>query len=169
MRMSWAWMAKPLPLRQSFFHDRGHSTIHCRKNSDCFFYVFEFWLEKQMRLPYTGTKITTLPLRQSFLHSDRGRVPIWRVFPWKVICNKRCSRYRCTVIPKGKNPPKIGFSMQVSANLYNFRFRQYSKFVKSLHDLPISQFFQSNIWRFFMFDPTVWRGGCEKAISWRIK
>ena len=46
MRVSWAWMAKPLPLRQSF------------------------------------------------LHSDRGRVPIWRVFPWKAICNKRCSRYR---------------------------------------------------------------------------
>ena len=51
--------------------------------------------------------------------------------------------------------------MQVSANSYNFRFRQYFKFVKPLHDLPISQFFQSNIWRFFMFDPTVWR-----AMAW---
>jgi hypothetical protein len=34
MWMSWAWMAKPLPLRQSFLHDRGRGTIHCGKNSD---------------------------------------------------------------------------------------------------------------------------------------
>ena len=36
------------------------------------------------------------PLRQPFLH-DWGRVTISRVFPWKVICNKRRVHVMCAV------------------------------------------------------------------------
>ena len=56
------------------------------------------------------------------------------------------------------------FFLQGSANSYNFRFRQYSKVVKSLwYDPTISQVFQSNSWRVFLFDPTVWRA----MVAWR--
>ena len=73
---------------------------------------------------------------------------------WTKTSSKFDTVHRLTVVPNGWNPPKISsrivtsFSMQVSANLHNFRFRlpalhiqNLSNFCRHKYDPSISRFF----------------------------